>query len=71
MTNYVLLISTLLQLIKQIETLMPDSPGVDKLNAVLAAVEGLFGQVQGLAPIVNTFVATLNASGVFGKKAAS
>lgn len=68
--QYVLIIQSLLQLIKAIESFMPNSSGKDKLSAVLTALEGLYGEVPNVIPVINTFVATLNASGVFSKKTA-
>lgn len=66
--QYVLIIQSLLALIKAIEQFMPDSSGKDKLQAVLVALEGLYGAVPNVVPIINTFVATLHAAGIFTKK---
>lgn len=69
--QYVMIIQSLLSLIKAIEQFMPESSGKDKLAAVLAALEGLYGQVPNVVPVINTFVATLHASGIFTKKPAA
>jgi len=66
--QYVLIIQSLLSLIKAIEAFMPNSSGKEKLDAVLAALEGLYGQVPNVIPVINTFVATLHATGIFSKK---
>lgn len=69
--QYILIIQSLLALIKAIEQFMPDSTGKEKLEAVLTALNGLYGEVPNVVPIINTFVATLHASGIFAKKPAA
>lgn len=69
--QYVLIIQSLLSLIKAIEEFMPNSTGKEKLDAVLVALTGLYGEVPNVTPVINTFVATLHAAGIFVKKPAT
>ena len=72
--NYVLLIKTALAAIKTVESLMPDSSGKDKFDAMVAIVEEVLGDVSTLLPglqkLATTAVTALRAAGVFKPKAA-
>lgn len=67
----VTLITAVIDAVKLIENMMPDSAGKDKLDAVLALVEKLFGPVTDLLPkvagIVSLTVSTFNTLGIFKK----
>ena len=72
MNNVLVLIPTIIDLIKAVEVLLPQSSGKDKLDAVLAALGNIAGEVTNLAPVVTPLIAAivkgLNALGVFTKK---
>jgi hypothetical protein len=72
--NYLILITQIISSVKAVEALMPASAGNDKLNAVVAMVEGVMGEIGPLLPAVQGLIATVvagfNAIGVFRKKAA-
>ena len=69
--NMILLMSTLISTIKTIETLMPNSPGKDKREAVVALIEGIFGSVSSGMPqiidLIKHIVDAFNALGIFKK----
>jgi len=70
--NYVLLIQTIINAVKSIEELMPESKGKEKLDAAVALVEGVFGSLAGnyaaISKVIATVVSALNAIGIFKKK---
>jgi len=70
--DYILLVSTLINSIKTIESLMPKSPGTDKFNAVIAMIEAIFGSVAPMLPqlqaLATVLVTGFNAVGIFVKK---
>ena len=72
--SYLVLLSTLISSIKQVELLMPASTGKDKFDATIIIVEGVVGEVQSIlpaiAPIVENLVAAFNKTGLFVKKPA-
>jgi hypothetical protein len=67
--NYLLLITTLISAIKDIEALMPASAGKDKFDAAIALVQGVVGDVgptlPALASIATNVVNALRKAGVF------
>lgn len=71
--QYIILIQTIIAAVKAIETLLPNSTGKEKLQAVLATVDGIMGDLTTSLPAIEAFitvvVAGLNASGAFKKKA--
>lgn len=71
--NYLTLISTLISAVKTIEALMPNSPGKEKREAVIAMIEGIFGSVSAALPqiteLIKHIVDAFNALGVFKKSA--
>jgi len=71
--NYLVLIPTIIELIKSIEILLPQSSGKDKLAAVIAAVANIAGEASDIAPkltpLISAIVAGLNILGIFKKKA--
>lgn len=70
-TNIMALFKAVVDCVKLVESLLPASAGKDKLDAVLAMVEQLFGPLTELIPkiasMVTVIVATFNAIGVFKK----
>lgn len=72
--NYLALISALISAIKSVEMLMPASTGKDKFDAVIATVEGIFGdvtaQLPALTAMVTGIVAAFNAIKQFTHKSA-
>lgn len=70
--NYILLISTVITAVKEIEKLMPASAGKDKLDAAIALISGVLDNVQPLIPqitgTISTIVKMLNSTGVFVSK---
>lgn len=72
MNNVLVLIPTIIDLVKAVEVLLPQSSGKDKLDAVLAALGNIVGEVSNLAPVVTPLIAAivkgLNALGIFTKK---
>jgi hypothetical protein len=73
--NYILLIQTFIQAMKDVEALMPESKGKEKFEAAIEMVENIFGKVTGMIPallgVATTVVNALRAIGVFKKKAAT
>ena len=71
--NYLIMISTLISAIKTIEALMPNSPGKDKRDAVIAMIDGIFGSVSAALPqitdLIKNIVDAFNAIGIFKKSA--
>ena len=71
--NYLQLIPMLIEIIKAIELAMPQSPGKDKFEAVILAVEGVVGSVQTalpqITPVINALVKSFAIVGLFTKKA--
>lgn len=71
--NYITLIKTVIAAVKSIEALMPQSAGKDKLDAAMAIVEGVMGDVSAIAPAliatISAIVSSLTAAGVFTRKA--
>jgi hypothetical protein len=69
--NYLVLIPLLIQLISAVEQLMPNAAGSAKFNAVIAAIEQVFGSVASQLPalqaIATSVVNAYNATGVFKK----
>lgn len=69
--NYIALIPTIINLIKAVEVFLPQSAGVDKLNAVLSAIQNIIGAgaevAPQLTPLINATVQGLNALGVLKK----
>jgi hypothetical protein len=67
--NYLSLIGTTMNLVKDIEELMPASAGKDKLNVVIATLTALYGDVSAMAPgltsLITVAVKGLRAAGVF------
>jgi hypothetical protein len=73
--NYILLIQTFISAVKAVEQLMPASKGKEKLDACIAIVEQIFGDVQPLVPVLTAIatstVTALRAMGVFKAKTAA
>lgn len=71
--NYIALVSTLISTIKAVEALLPNSTGKEKLDLVVATVEGIFGEVTSILPQLTSLIAVIvtgfNKLGVFTKKA--
>lgn len=70
--NYLALIPTIVEIIKTVEQLMPEGGrGKEKLAAVRAMVEGVYGDITGAWPQIETviglFVRLANLSGKFKK----
>ena len=61
MNRYLLLITTVIHAIKAVEQLMPASAGKDKLDAALAIVEAIVGDITKEAPALVSVIATLVA----------
>lgn len=72
--NIFVLIPTIIQIVKLIEGLMPESKGKEKFDAAMSATEQVLGAVtvsqnQGaVAMAINGTVAALNAARVFTAK---
>lgn len=73
--NYFLMIKTFIAAVKTIETLMPDSAGKDKFDAVMLIVEEVIGSVSSFAPqlqaLATLLVTGLRATGAFSTKPAA
>lgn len=71
--NYIIAIKTLIEAIKQVEALMPDSQGKEKFDAAVTIVEAVVGSVEPMLPalmgIATIVVNGLRASGQFKAKA--
>lgn len=71
--NIFVLIPTIIQIVKLIESLMPESKGKEKFDAAMGAAEQVLGAVtvsqnQGtIGMAINGTVAALNAAQVFTK----
>lgn len=68
--NYLILIPTLIEIVKTVEKLMPEGGrGKEKLAAVRAMVEGVYGDVSAAWPniegVITLFVRLANVTGVF------
>ena len=67
--NYLILIKTLIQAIKAVESLMPTSTGKDKFDACIAIVEEVVGDVSPLLAsleiIATNVVTMLRKAGIF------
>ncbi len=72
--NYILTIKTLIEAIKAVEELMPESAGKEKFSAAIELVEAVVGSVQGSLPalqrIATLIVTAFRATGAFTKKTA-
>ena len=56
--DFKLLVGTAMNLIKNVEELMPDSAGADKFNAVIAGLNTLVGDVSAFVPQLEVFATT-------------
>lgn len=68
--NYLILIPTIIEIVKTVEKLMPEGgKGKEKLAAVRAMVEGVYGDVSAAWPqietVISLFVRLANVAGVF------
>ena len=74
MTNILVLIPTIVNAVKAIELMMPQGTGSDKLAAVIATIESIYGALNESMPAITNFigvvVAGFNAMGFFKRKAA-
>ena len=72
--NYPQIIKAALAAVKTVESIMPDSPSKDKIEAALVMVEGLVGDITAVMPALLTLftqaVTFFRAIGVFKAKAA-
>lgn len=70
--NYAQIIKAALMAVKTVEQLMPDSPSKDKIEAALAMVEGLVGDITAATPgLLTLFTQAVNffrAVGLFKTK---
>lgn len=74
MNNIFALLPLVIQLVKQVEVMMPNSAGVDKANAVIASVEAMCGTLGPMLPIIQSFITVVvggfNSLGLFHKATA-
>ncbi len=74
MNNIITLIPTIIATVKAVEAMLPNGSGKEKLDAVIATVEGIYGALGEAMPAVANFIAIvvsgLNALGIFKKKSA-
>lgn len=72
--NYLAIIPTIVSFVKAIEDLMPTSTGKEKLEAVVTAIEAVFGALTDNLPkiegLIGVIVKAFNLLGVFKKKTA-
>lgn len=72
--NILTLIPVVIQAVKAIEELLPNSAGAEKLKAVIDTIEAIYGTVLENVPAMSKFISAVvsiaNALGVFKKKAA-
>lgn len=70
--DYVRLVPTIINSVKAIEALMPQSSGKDKLDAAIKMIEEVYGVVSENLPQIIAFITTLvslfNSIGIFKKK---
>jgi len=70
--NYIALIQAIISAIKTIEQLMPDSPGKEKADAVIALITEIFGdvtpQLPAITATITNVVTTFKAIGLFQSK---
>lgn len=73
MMQYILIIRTFLSAVKTVEALMPASKGKEKFDAAMAILEGIIGNVESYAPVLQGLatlaVTTYRATGTFAKPA--
>lgn len=73
MTNLTTLIPLIVNTIKAVETMLPNGTGKEKLDAVIATIEAIFGALGEAMPAITNFIGVVvggfNMLGIFRKKA--
>lgn len=74
MTNILTLIPIIISAVKAIEQMLPSGSGQEKLAAVIATIENIYGALGDAMPAITNFigvvVAGFNAIGLFKKRTA-
>lgn len=72
MTNILTLIPVIVNAVKAIEQMLPQGSGQEKLAAVIATIESIYGALGEAMPAISNFigvvVAGFNAVGLFKRK---